>query len=163
SIVLIGDFNPAIVQPFWLANRKLIREKEAQNAKMGVVHNEISKFNIDWAHFEITRMRFEIKTTKEPYFEPLRDLIVEIFKILKETSIKNVSINHLRYYDLRDKERHFNFGNKLVPLNNWTEYLRDPRLQTLNIVEKERQDGRKGHYRVTIQSPDIDLSTKYGV
>ncbi len=52
SIVFVGDFNPAIIQPYWLANKKLIREQEAENAKVGILHNEITKFNIDWATIE---------------------------------------------------------------------------------------------------------------
>jgi len=163
SVVLIGDFNPAIVQPFWLANRKLIREQEAQNAKIDIVHNEISKFSIGWASIEVTRDRFEIKTSQAPYFEPLRDLVVEIFKILKETPLKSFGLNHLKYFDLRDKEHHYNFGDKLAPLNNWNQNLNDPRLFNLEIVEIQRKDGKKGQYRIRVQPPDIQLSTNFGV
>ena len=135
-IVVVGNFNPSIIQPFWLANKKLIRENEAQNAEVNVVHNEITQFNIGWAHFEITPQKFQISTSQEPYFEPIRDLVIEIFKILKETPIKHFGINHMRYFDLRDKERYYNFGNKLVPLNNWNEFLNNPRLLSLTITER---------------------------
>ncbi len=162
-IVVLGNFNPSIVQPFWLAHKKLIREKEAQNAEVELVHKEISRFNIGWAHFEITPQRFQITTTQEPYFEPVRDLVVEIFKILKETPINSFGINHLRYFDLRDKERHYNFGNKLAPLNNWNEFLNDPRLLLLQITERERRDGHKGTYNILIQSPDIQIASGFGV
>ena len=46
SIVFVGDFNPVILQPFWLANKGLIRESEATNAKVEVIHNEVVKFEL---------------------------------------------------------------------------------------------------------------------
>lgn len=162
-IVIVGNFNPAIVQPFWLANKKLIRDKEAQNAAISVVHNEISQFNIDWAHLEVTGQKFQISTTQEPYFEPLKDLVIEIFKVLKETPITSFGVNHLKYFDLRDKDRHYNFGNKLVPLSNWSDYLNDPRLLSLSVTERQRRDGLKGEFNISIQPPDIKIGSEYGV
>jgi len=38
SIVFLGDFNPKIIQPFWLVNKKLIREQEGTEAKIEVIH-----------------------------------------------------------------------------------------------------------------------------
>jgi hypothetical protein len=89
SIVLIGDFNPVIIQPFWLASRKLIREQEAQNAHVEIIHNELVKFELDWVSIEITKNRFEAKSSQEPYFDPMRDLCVGIFEFLRETPIKS--------------------------------------------------------------------------
>lgn len=40
SVVFIGDFNPVIIQPFWLSQKTLIRDDEAENAKVEVIHNE---------------------------------------------------------------------------------------------------------------------------
>ena len=162
-IVIVGNFNPSIIQPFWLANKKLIRENEAQNAEVNVVHNEITQFNIGWAHFEITSQKFQISTSQEPYFEPIRDLVIEIFNILKETPIKHFGINHMRYFDLRDKERYYNFGNKLAPLNNWNEFLNDPRLFSLTITERNRKDGLKGEYNISVQPPDIKIASQFGL
>jgi hypothetical protein len=163
STVVIGDFNPVIVQPSWLSNKKLIREQEAQNAKIEIIHNEITKFSIDWATFEISRDRFEIRTTQEPYFDPIKDLFVSIFQILKETPIRTVGFNHLKYYALPDEDRYYKFGNKLAPLNNWTDSLNDPRLINLEIIELKRKDKQEGQYRIKIQPSDIKLSTNYGI
>jgi len=96
SVVFVGEFNPVIIQPFWLANKKLIRDQEAQDAKVEIIHNEIVKFEIDWARFEITKDRFEIRTSQEPYFEPMRDLVISIFEILKETPISALVSNNLK-------------------------------------------------------------------
>lgn len=163
SIVFLGKFNPAIVQPFWLASKKLIRDQEAQDADVEVIHNEITKYDINWASFEITSNRFEIKSSQDPYFEPLKDLSVSIFRILKDTPIDAVGINHLKYFALPDEKRYYEFGNALAPLKNWSPLLNSPRLLNLDIIENERIDKLKGQYRVSIRPTDIKLSTPYGV
>lgn len=150
SVVFIGEFNPVIIQPFWLANKKLIREQEAEDVKVELIHNELVKFSLDWAYFEITKNRFEIRTSKEPYFEVVKDLATSIFKILKETPVKVLGINHIKHYTLND-EQLLNFGNKLSPLDNWTEFLSDPKMLQLEIIEQKRKDGLNGHIIVKIQ------------
>ena len=55
SIVIAGEFNPIITQPFWLSSKKLIREQEAQNAKVEIMHPEVVKFSLDWVKVEATR------------------------------------------------------------------------------------------------------------
>lgn len=163
GIVIIGQFNPALVQPFWLAQKKLIRDGEAENAKVGVVHNEISRMDLDWVSFEVTPQKFEIRTSQEPFFGPVKDLVMEIFKVLKETPIYGFGINHLQYFDLRDQDRHYNFGNRLSPLSNWNEYLNDPRLSVLNITERNRKDGLRGEFNIRIQEPDLKIPSRFGV
>lgn len=163
SVVFVGEFNPVIIQPFWLANKKLIREQEAQDAKVEIIHNEIVKFEIDWARIEITKNRFEIRTSQEPYFEPMKDLVISIFEILKETPISALGINHLKYYAIPNYDLYYNFGDKLVPLNNWTKIFNDPRMMFLEIVDQKRKDGLKGMFRVRVQPSDIKLSTSFGV
>jgi hypothetical protein len=160
-VVLLGKFNPAIIQPFWLAKKGLIREQEAENARVQVIHNDFTKINLDFVEIEVTIDRLVFKTTQEPYFEPLKDLIVGIFNILSEEPITAFGINHLRYYDLRDENRFYNFGNKLAPLNNWDEKLNDPRLFTLEILESNRLDKLNGQYRIKILPPDIKLASKF--
>jgi hypothetical protein len=163
SAVFIGEFNPVIIQPFWLANKKLIMETEAQNAKVEIIHNEIVRFDIGWAKVEITKNRFEIRTSEEAYFEPLKDLAISIFDILKETPITALGINHLKYYALTDADTYYRFGDKLAPLSNWKDVLNDPRMSFFEIIEQKRKDGLKGKFRVRIHGSDVKLSTPYGV
>lgn len=149
SIVIVGDFNPVIFQPFWLANKCLIREDEAKNAVIDVIHNEIVKYDLDWVNIQITKNRCEFKT-KVPYFDPLKDLIVGIFKILNETPIKLFGINHLYDFSLQTPEQYYNFGKELTPLEFWNDNLNDPRLNQLEIIENIRKDGQNGKRRIII-------------
>ncbi len=163
SIVIVGEFNPVIVQPFWLAHKKLIREVEAQNAKVEVIHGDIVKYELDWVKIEITKNRFEVRTSQEPYFKPTEDLVLGIFGILQETPLFSIGINHVKYFALPDEERYYNFGNRLAPLSNWSDALNDARLLQLEIVEMKRKDGLSGQVRVKVLPSDITLSTPFGV
>jgi hypothetical protein len=161
SIVFLGDFNPVIVQPFWLANKKLIKEQEAKDTIVELIHNEIVKYDIGWATLEITKKRFELRTSKEPYFEPLKDLMISIFSILTETPIDAMGINHILHFALPDKNKHYEFGNKLAPLNMWNDFMNDPRIFSFEIYEKERKDGLPGFVRIKVQPSDQNI--QFGV
>lgn len=155
NIVLIGDFNPIIFQPAWLANKGLIRENEADSVNLELIHKELVRYKLDWAELEITNSRFYIQTSKEAYQESIRDLVIGIFKTyLKETPIKALGINHLLHYQLSEQER-FNFGNKLVPLNNWNEFFTDPKVLEVEILDNKRLDNNNGYYRVSITPSDL--------
>jgi len=156
SIVLLGDFNPVIVQPYWLSNKGLIKELEAENVDVKLIHNELVQFEIgDWAYIEINKNRFEIKTSKEPYFCPIKDLVSSIFLILKETPINAFGINHIMDFTLTSTESYYNFGDKLSPLSNWNTFMKDPRIFSLEIIEENRQDLLSGSYRIRVSPSEI--------
>lgn len=149
SVVLVGDFNPVIINPFWLAQKGLIKEQEAANAKVELIHNDLTRFDIGWAHIEITQNRFEIRSSQEPFFNPIKDLVTSIFSKLSETPIKLLGINHIKHFQF-DHEQYYNFGNKLAPLANW-DFLNEPKVVYLEIMDLNRKDGQKGSYRVKIE------------
>jgi hypothetical protein len=163
SIVFLGDFNPVIFHPSWLADKKLIREQESLDAKIELIHSELSRIDLGWVSLEVQRTRFEIRTSQLPYYEPTRDLCVSIFEILKETPIKGLGINHIMHYALKSQEDYYRFGNVLVPLEKWNGFLNDARLLQLEIHEKDRQDKQNGYYRIKIQPSEQKLKTPYGI
>lgn len=156
SIVLLGDFNPVIIQPFWLYEKKLIREVEAQEAQVEIIHNEINKFDLKWVQVEITKDRCQFRTSMESHFELVKDLCINIFEILKETPIKSLGINHEFHFAIPRDDQYYSIGNSLVPLENWKGFLNDPRVFTLEMVEEQRIDGLDGRYRIKIQPSDIE-------
>src|SRR5437870_4919946 len=87
SVVFVGDFNPKIFQPAWFAAQNLLRQEEADAAKIEIIHPEIVRFSLDWLHVEVVHERFKASTLQFPYFEILRDLTVGTFKILRHTPI----------------------------------------------------------------------------
>ena len=153
SLVFIGDFNPVIVQPFWLASKGLIRETEGEQATIDLIHGDLARFNIGWADFQVTRERFEIKTAQEPYFDAVKDLATGIFKVLTGTPIRSFGINHLRHYTLDSFEQYYGLGNTLAPLKNWSGLFEDPRLLSIEIVTDKKKEGAK---RIRVQPSDFE-------
>lgn len=163
GFVFIGEINPVIIQPFWLASKGLIREAEAKNAKVDLIHNDVVKFSLDWVEIEVTKQRFSVMTSKEPYFEVTRDLVISIFEILKETPVTQLGINHIKSFGFRDEPALYEFANKLTPLNYWDENFEEPRLLNLEIIDEKRKDGLLGSNRMRITPTDISLGINYGV
>jgi hypothetical protein len=162
SIVFVGDFNPIIFQPAWLALKGLIREDEAEKPDIEVIHNQIVKYEIgSWLNIEITKNRCEFKTSKVPYFDPMKDLAIGIFSILKETPIYQMGINHIFDLSLLDSEKFYKFGAQLTPLNIWDDVIDKPKLLSLEVNEDNRKDGEPGSRRVRINSSD--KKNKFGV
>lgn len=159
SIVLVGDFNPSIFHPSWLAQKELIKETEAENAEVDIISKNASVFGVDSASFEITPSRFQIKSSQEPYFEALRDLAFSIFKILNETPIRSMGINHIYHYQLNEKT-YINVGKNLCPFDRWKGVLEVPRVLKLDMYQHDRNDEFQGSLRV-ILSPSEKLD-KFG-
>lgn len=159
-LIFVGNFNPSIIQPFWLAHKGLIREEEGENAKVEVIHNELVKFDLDWLKIQVTKARLELRTTQEPYFEPLKDLACGIIKILRETPLDSFGINHIRHYILESEKQYYEFGNKLAPLSNWSSFMQDPRLVSLELVMNKKENG---YIRLRIQPSDSLKNTKNAI
>jgi len=151
SIVLVGDFTPTQFQPAWLAAKGLIRESEADSANIHVIHKDLVRFEIDWLFFEAKRDRVEIRTQKEPYFETLRDLIVGICRLLRNTKAVALGINHTKHFSLPNKDKLYEFGNRIAPLYNWqNDILKEPRVLSVEIIDFARYDGFSGSSRIRV-------------
>lgn len=159
-IVFVGDFNPSIISPSWLAYKNLIQENENKRSKVHVIHNELSKFELDWCELEITRNRFLLRTIDQSKFEPALDLVASVFQLLNETPISSLGINHIFHYRLKS-DQYLNIGKKLAPFENWKEVLDEPRLLLIEMKEEPRKDEFHGLYRIKLNpSERID---KYGI
>ena len=163
SIVLLGNFNPSIFHPAWFASKGLIPDCESESAKIEVVTTEITRFEIgDWLKVEILRNRCEFKTFKKPYFPILKDLVISIFNILKETPIDAVGFNIIYGLSLVNKQNYFSFGNKLAPLSIWDDFMLEPRLNHLEIVSM-KQDGDNFVRRIDISPANPEFKLNFGV
>jgi len=166
SIVFIGDFNPVIIQPSWLAAKRLIREGEGSDSDVEVqlIHNDLVRFNIgEWCAIDVTKKRFELRSSSVPHFEAVRDLAIGIFQILKETPMNSVGINHLNHYALPDQDIYFKFGDRLAPLSNWSDFMNNPRVMLLEINEEKSPGKVSGGMRIKITPSDQKLRTSFGV
>ncbi|MCS4434211.1 hypothetical protein [Aquiflexum gelatinilyticum] len=159
-VVFVGDINPVIIQPYWLVSKGLIQETEGENAKVELIHPEVVKFDLDWVTFEITRQRLLLKTTKQSHFPMVKDLGISIFKILKDTPLKNLGINHILHFKF-DESKYIEIGKKLVVFSNWDGILSNPKLLQLEMTSESREDGYAGQVRIRVLPSE--LLRPYGV
>lgn len=161
GIVLIGNFNPVIITPFWLSAKGLIRESEAETAKVHLVHQDITRFELDWLTLEVTQTRLDVKTNRESHFTVLRDLILSIFGLLKETPISAIGINHLNHFSMRNLEEYKNLGYWLSPVQEFGGILNDPKLFNIHFLEtKNSENPEKGVIRFIIAPSDLITDNK---
>ncbi len=151
STVLIGDFNPKIFQPSWFAHEGLIREKEADDAKLELIHPEVTSFELDWLRLVVTRNRFVAETTQERYHVFLRDLVISSFKLLKHTPLRQLGINTDKHYRTKSEEEWHEFGDKLTPKEIWTGVIKSPGMRSINIEGDYNRNGIKGHIAIRVE------------
>jgi hypothetical protein len=133
-IVLLGSFNPRILQPAWLAAQNLIREAESENAEITIIHEEATVFSIDWATIEVERERLRLATTtKSETPEQLRDLAIGILETLDHTPIHVVAIQSAAHYPMASQERRDALGWKLVPPGPFEGEISRPGMAALHV------------------------------
>jgi len=149
QVVVLGSFNPAIFHPSWFKLHKLIRDEEADNAKLEVTHLEVSIFSIEWLRLQALRERFILETTDSAHYESLRDLAMGVFTLLEHTPITAMGINRSVHYKMHSVESWHEFGHLIAPKPVWQPIMKEPGLRKL-VMEDSRTDP-KGYVRVTIE------------
>lgn len=150
SLVLVGNFNPKIFHPSWLAKNELIRNHEAENANIELIHNDVSIFSLEWLKIQIMLDKFSAITEQEPYFEVTRDLVAGIFKLLQHTPISAIGINRGAHIQMRSKDSWNELGHILAPKERWETALKKPGTLRLS-VRGERKDEYSGHQNVRFE------------
>ena len=150
SVVLVGHFNPTIFTPNWLALKKLIRESDAENADIKVIHPEISHFSLSFVDIQVTKDKFQLHCNNQAEFDLAKDLVISIFRFLKETPIAGIGINRHLHHNFKSQKNYTQFGDWLVPHKIWSDVLKNPGLLDLRMVEAlDTDNGTKSHITVS--------------
>lgn len=150
SIVAIGSFNPAIFHPQWFERMDLIRQEEASDAKVEVVHPEITVFETEWFSVQVTSDRLAVATNDPGKYLPLKDLVQGTFRLLEHSPIRAFGFNSNRHVRLESSERWAQLQEQYAPRNRWCELLEEPRLRVL-IMEGRRSDCEAKRIRVQVE------------
>ena len=125
SIVLLGDFNPAILTPAWFALNHLLPARLAENARLEIAHAQQTEFEADWLYLQVTPSHFIASTNQAPYSR-LRDLVAALFRdFLLHTPLRSLGINrnvHFRVQSLEHRDRIF---RTLAPTEVWGDWSGD--------------------------------------
>ena len=115
GIVIVGSFNPRIFQPFWLAKQNLISDEAAENAKITIIHPDITAFEIEPVFsLRVERERFIMQRKVAPLIL-LSDLAGRIFgDLLPHTPLRAIGINRLVHFDVGDVKKRDIIGEMLA-------------------------------------------------
>lgn len=155
TVVLIGDFNPKIFHPMWFAHHEVLREAEAMEARIEVVHADVSSFTTEWLTVQVLRDRFTAAVKAEVYRPHLGDLVRNVFTLLGHSPVRQMGMNAAFRMHFKSTDDWHSFGHFILPKSPWVDVLSNPGL--LNVgVQGARTDKHLGLINVTIE-PDIRL------
>lgn len=126
TIVVAGDFNPAIMHPQWFASNGLIRDEDAGNAEIEIVHKRVSNFRTESFSLQVTDDRFAIQSEDPTMFLPIRDLVVGTFSILEHTPVRAFGLNRYEHIPMESETAWHALGDFFVPKAPWNELMDRP-------------------------------------
>ncbi len=119
SIVLLGQFTPAIFTPAWFALHDLLPKGVAESAQLQVAHQGLTVFSADWLRLEVTPDRFQVETLLAPHIR-VRDFVLRVFKEhLHRRPLNTFGINrnvHFRVGGFAERDQ---IGRTLAPVEPW--------------------------------------------
>lgn len=159
NIVIRGQFNPAIFHPAWFQAQKLVRSQEADAAKIEIIQPNVAIFTMEWLRIQIVGDRFQVGTTQEAFYEPLRDLVVGVLDILDHTPLRMLGLNRDFHFRLESEKAMHSVGHRLAPKEDWQGALTAPGLMSLTMQGK-RPDQSNGFIQVKVEP---SAQVQYGV
>lgn len=156
TVVLVGDFNPKIFHPMWFAHHNILRESEATEASIEVVHADVASFSIEWLTVQVLRDRFTAAIKADVYRKHLGDLVQNVFTLLSHSPVRQMGINASYRLRFKSEDDWHGFGHFLAPKSPWADVLTSPGMRSI-AMRGRRNDDLVGHINVTI---DPDLRTR---
>jgi len=151
SIVVAGDMNPTIFHPLWFAKEGLLSEIEAKEAKVKLIHPDISAFLTEWLEVQVTREKFIVKTRMDAYFEPLRDLAVGTFSLLAHTPLRAVGVNFEKHAKVKG-ENLSELMEKFAPRSFWKEKGLDTQFEEISVsIDKSTVEYLSRFLKINLQ------------
>ena len=149
TVVLIGRFNPDILQPMWFAAKGLLAERDV-DADSLLVSQGFTSFATGEITIVCSRDRLQFGTTpKTPTEDILLDLITQTFELLAETPVIQLGVNHQVHIPKSEQTWDTVVGLFGDPQGRLV-LLGDQELRTVELTAK-RDDGFEGSRTIHIQ------------
>lgn len=156
TVVLLGDFNPKIFHPMWFANHGVLREAEATEATIEVVHSDVCSFSTEWLTVQVLRDRFTAAIKADVYYAHLGDLVANVFTLLSHSPIRQMGLNTTFRLHFKSVDDWHSFGHLILPKSPWSGVLATPGLRNVT-VQGSRDDNHVGNLNITVE-PDSALA-----
>jgi len=160
TIVLVGQFNPAIFRPEWFRSRELAATDDLARTEVDIIHPEVARFRLPWATIHVQREQFVVSTTEDPFVR-IHDLVLKIFvENLRHTPVFHIGINREAHFRLSGRAAIDKIGYALAPPTAWGEWAGDITsgdennhggLRSLTMEQSRVDDRRAGYIRASVQ------------
>ncbi len=121
SIVLVGQFNPAIFHPAWLQGKDIEPETSEVNGDL-LSHRDLTRFTIDTRSYFIRTDRFQLETLTAPWI-CICDITAKIFgEYLHHTPITGLGINRIVHFKLPSAASRVKLGRTIAPIEPWGDF-----------------------------------------
>lgn len=154
SIVLVGTFNPAIIHPSWFARFEILPPSDLENVdnrdNLVLVSPDFTRFAIDWLRVQVTADHFELSTVEDDRVLLLRDVGVNIFKLLSHTPVSAMGVNRTAHFPLRS-DGWDRVHSALAPADAWSKVTDSTALASLTVQSQREDAGDPGYVRVTVE------------
>jgi len=124
SIVVLGNFNPAIFSPDWLERNQLIGEEDAGVARDGsegrsmIISKQVATFETAWFVLQVLDNQFAL-TSKGAFSPAFKDLAVGIFQLVPHTPVTALGLNFMGHFKLTTEAEYHRVGDVLAPKDIW--------------------------------------------
>jgi hypothetical protein len=149
SIVLLGHFNPSLLQPKWLEAQRLFEGREIEVGET-LITPPVTELNLGWLQVQVMEGRASFTTTEEVTSAGLlRDFVVDLFRVLEHTPVSAIGMNRLQHFGLPSGA-----WDRLISKLGPYAPVRDglPGAVTKSLAwEAPREDGLTGHRALTLQ------------
>lgn len=163
SIVVLGDFNPAIFQPLWFGQNELLALAEAEQAKIDIISRDVASFTIAGINIQVTRDRLGF-TISEPQHEPvMRDLAYGTLCFLEHTPLNAIGFNRDMEFARDSDEARNQIGFALVPRENWNTFLEPEGMVHLTYQGKRPDCSATIQFRIRPSSEVVPFGIFVGV
>ena len=154
SVVLVGNFNPAILSPDWFVRQNLVKDVEVvQNDAEFIVHPQVSQFKLDWCQVVSEPNRFTVSGMRAPFVR-LADLAAKTFgEFLPHTPIRQLAMTRQVHFRVKNVDARDAFGYTLAPPGVWGAW--GERI-------KARNDETRGGLRALTMQQRVFDSTRTG-
>jgi hypothetical protein len=150
AIVVVGEFNPAIFQPYWFSANELIKQSEADASEVAIVSPAATVFAAEWLEIKVFKDRFQAGSRQANMFPVLRDLVVDTFSLFGKIPVGALGINNSFLVSFSSEEEWNNFGHMMVPKTKWNEILEEPGMLEVALLGK-RPDDYVGQIRIIVK------------
>jgi hypothetical protein len=152
AIVLVGAFDPMLVQPANLASNGLLAESDFAQLRYDVLTPEVSVMSLPWMLVILEPTKLTASTTlANPIGEPVKDFIFALYATSKIKHVTGVGLNHDTHFAVPSEEAWHKIGHLLAPKDTlWRKVLKEPGTLSLSIRGK-RDDGLSGQINVKVE------------